>query len=358
MKKKILTVGVVIGIVIAIVLTSDNKDKFDDLTFGVITGMSGDYAVVGEGFLNGVLLAQEEWNTENINDQIEIIVEDDEFQSTKGLSAYKKLANVNNIDGLINMTTFTIDVIYDDVVENNLPVAQGFEQGVPAKDDNVFQLWPGNVPAEAELGKYVKDSGFENIVVVYENSSSFFTQAVEGFKRGYEDSVKEFKVSSDPVDLRSTALKISEINPDAVVLIVQPEQGSILIKEIRKLSGEDVQLVFDANIQTGFETYSNLLGDMNILNGSILFTVPNNYRDEFTSSYIDKFDEEPGIGSETGYNSFKLLSTTYDSDNDNWIKNMKNASFIGADGEIVLDENGVRIPELEIRRIENGELPN
>ena len=36
---------------------------------------------------------------------------------------------------------------------------------------------------------------------------------------------------------------------------------------------------------------------------------------------------------------------------------MKSASFDGADGKIVFDQNGVRIPEIKIGRIENGVLP-
>jgi ABC-type branched-subunit amino acid transport system substrate-binding protein len=266
--KKIISIVLVLVLILSFVLINQNNNP-EDLTFGVISGMSGDYAVVGEGFLNGVLLAQEQWNTENPNDQIDIIVENDEFDSKKGLSAYKKLVEIDKVDALINMTTFTVDVIYDDAVERNIPVAQGFEQGIPAEDDNIVQLWPGNVPAEAKLGEHIRQEGFNNIAIVYDNSSSFFTQAVGGFKKGYELPVNEYKVSSDAVDLRSAAAKISQSDYDAVVLIVQPDQGSTLVKEIKKLSGDDIQLVFDANIQTGFETYKKLLGDTNILNGSI-----------------------------------------------------------------------------------------
>ena len=124
--KKIIGMGVILILIITFISIKQDSSP-EGLTFGVISGMSGDYAVVGEGFLNGVLLAQEEWNVQNSSKQIEIIVENDEFEAVKGLSAYKKLVDINNVDALINMTTFTIDVTYEDIVGRNIPVAQGFE---------------------------------------------------------------------------------------------------------------------------------------------------------------------------------------------------------------------------------------
>jgi len=181
--------------------------------------------------------------------------------------------------------------------------------------------------------------------------------AAEGFKRGYDNPVKEFKIDSDPVSIRNTALKISNENFDAVVMIVQPTQGSILVKEIRNKFESDVQLVFDANIQTGYETYRELLGDTNILNGSIIFTTPSEYLNDFTTAFTERFEAEPTVGSETGYNAFKMIARNYDPNNGDWIDNMSEDSFEGADGVINLDENGVRIPRLSIGVIENGELP-
>jgi ABC-type branched-subunit amino acid transport system substrate-binding protein len=347
---------ILVVVVMAMFINDDKQSK--ELNFGLITGLSGDYAVVGESFVKGVTLAQEEWNIKNPNQQIKVITENDEFDAKKGLSAYNKLININHVDGLINMTTLTMDVIYSDVVKTGLPVAQGFEQGIDAKNDNIIQLWPGNVPAEAKLGEYVKNQGYKNVAVFVDNSSSFFTQALNGFKKGYDLPLTEYKVSSDVATLRSSALKMVENNPDAVFFLVQPDKGAILLKELIKVSKIKYQFVFDANLQTGFETYTKLLGDANILNGSIVFVVPNVYRQEFMDAFKKRFNEEPAIGAETGYNAFVLLTKSYNTDKAVWIKNMQKASFIGADGAIKFDENGVRIPELKIGVVENGKLPN
>ena len=320
--------------------------------------MSGDYAAVGSAFAEGAELAQAEWNRNNPNQQISIVKEDDGFDAKKGLSAYKKLTSIDNIDGLINMTTITIDALYGDVVSSGMPVALGFEQGIEASNDNVVQLWPGTVPAEEKLGAYIKEKGYTNIVVVVDNGSAAFERFANGFIKGYELPVQEIKTGDDSGDIKSNALKIKTTQPDAVVIITKPTTGALLVKELGLLSKTKYQFVFDANIQTGFVDYEKVLGDTNILNGSILYTIPNMYRQEFNLSYKEKFGREPTIGSETGYNAFMLLAKSYDGNKAKWVENMQKASFQGADGKIIFDENGVRIPELKIGVIENGKLPN
>ena len=361
MNKKIkIILGGLLMLVIAVLLvtTVGNKNSNKDITFGMIANLTGDYAFVGENFAKGVDLAQEKWNKDHPTQLIKVIKEDDGFNANKGLSAYKKLTSIDHVDGLINATTITIDALYGDVVKSGMPVALGFEQSIEAKDDNVVQLWPGTVPAEVKLGQYIKEKGFKNVVMFVGNSSAALTRFANGFKQGYGSPTQDISVSADGTELRSSALKAVTLKPDAIVFITTPTSGAQLVKEINKVSKEKIQFIFDANMQTGFTDYKKILGDTNILNGSIVYTVPNIYRQQFAESYKQKYGSEAGIGSETGYNAFVLLAQSYNKDSAKWVNNMKTAKFTGADGQIVFDENGVRIPELKIGTIEKGQLPN
>ncbi len=356
---------VILGIIAAIIIIGgiwivnvNRNNEPKNLTFGLISNLTGDYSAVGESFAKGADLAQSEWNTAHPNQQIQMIKEDDGFDAKKGLSAYKKLTSIDHIDALINTTTITIDALYDDVSKSGIPVALGFEQGIEARDDNVVQLWPGSVPAEVKLGEAIKEKGFKNIVLFVDNGSAAFQRFADGFKKGYGLPVQEIKIAADGSDVRTSALKASTLKPDAVVFIIKPTSGALLVKELKSISKDNYQFVFDANIQTGFTDYTKILGDTNVLNGSIIYTVPSVYRKDFTDNFKNKFGTEPTIGSETGYNAFKLLAQSYDENKEKWVKNMQEASFDGADGKIVFDENGIRIPELKIGTIENGKLPN
>jgi ABC-type branched-subunit amino acid transport system substrate-binding protein len=355
--KIVICIVIVIAIFAAITTVNKNKNP-ENITLGVISGLSGDYAAVGEAFMKGVDLAQEEWNTAHPDKKFSTIKEDDAFDSKKGLSAYRKLTSIDRVDGLINMTTITIDATYADVVKLGIPFALGFEQGIDAKNDNVVQLWPGTSPAQIKLGAEVREKGFKNLVVFVDNTSDAFRRFADAFEKGYGLPVQEVKISADGNDLRSAALKATTYNPDAIVFIVKPTSGAQLVKELKNLNKGPYQFVFDANIQTGFTDYVKILGDTNILNGSILYTVPNVYRSAFNDSFKKKFGSEPSIGSETGYNAFMLLALNYDSNKTKWVNNMQKSSFEGADGKVSFDEYGVRIPELKIGTIENGKLPN
>lgn len=349
---------VVIIIIVAVIamLAPRPSSKPQTLKFGFITGLDGPYAAVGENTKRGALLAQEEWNSSHPKTQINMIVENDGFDPKKGLLAYQKLTSIDNVDGLINMTSATIDAIYSDVAKTGMPVALGFEQGIPSEDDNVVQLWPGTVPAEVKLGAYVKEKGFKNVVMFVSHDSAAFLRFADGFKNGYSLPLSEFDINSSS-DMKTEVSKALALKPDAIVFITLPKAGALLIKQIETVSKDKHQYVFDADVQTGFKDYETILGDMNRLNGSILYVVPENYRQDFKDKYKLKFNEEAGIGSETGYNAFELLAMTYDKDKTVWVNNMKHASFDGADGKIVFDRTGVRIPELKIGTIENGKLP-
>lgn len=358
MKNKIIIIGILIIAVIAVILNIQKNDT-KELTFGVITGISGEYAHVGESFVNGVKLAQEEWNYANPQNNINIIIEDDAFEPKKGLSAYQKLVNINKVDGLVNMTTFTIDVIAEDVKKRNLPVAQGFIQ-TDIEDDTIVQVWPSAELAERKLGEHVRDQEYKDLILVVSNNSSVFRSFADDFKIGYQLPLTEIVIGSEMSEIRTAALKIKEADPDGVVFIVLGNDGGFLIQEIEKLYGnqDKPQYIFDANLQTTINTaYTEILKDLNILNGSIVYTVPLNYTEDFNSRYRERFGVEPSVGSETGYNAFKLLAMSYDSNQNKWIENMKTASFMGADGLVQFDETGTRIPELKIGRIENGQLP-
>lgn len=353
----------VIYIVILIVLVLIISFKFSntptgpkELTFGEISGVTGPYGAVGESFDKGVKLAQEEWNKTHPDRQIKIIFEDDSFDAKKGLSAYNKLTSVDKVDGLVNMTTITVDVAHDSIIKTGIPVAQGFEQTIEAEDDNIVQLWPGTAPAEIALGKAVADKGYKNLALFVSGESAAFSRFADAFKEGYGLPVQEFKVT-DSSDMRTEVLKALAAKPDGIVIITIPKQGALIVKQVQSISKEKVQFIFDANVQTGYPDYKKILGDTNVLNGSILYTVPTRYTKAFNDAFKDKYGVEASIGAETGYNAFKLLAQSYDVDKKKWVNNMKTAKFVGADGNIQFDKNGVRIPEMVIGTIENGELP-
>lgn len=354
-RRKIIGLFIALVVVIGFVVAINPDQKPENIKIGVMLGLTGPYAFVGENMRNGVVLAAEQYNAAHPNDTVELIIENDEFEPKKALTVYQKLIGVDHIDALINMSTPSIGVIYDQVTKLDMPVIQGGEQTFEPIDDNVLQVLPGNIELEKQLGAFIKEKGYKTPVVVYTNNDAMirFKNAFVGSLGG---SPKEFIINADEKDLRTHVLKVSEAKPDVIVLLMFPDSGAQFVRQYAAIS-KLPQLVFDANAQSGFGEYQKTLNGAEMLNGAYIGTISQNLSQEFKDAYKKRFGAEPGVFSDLGYDGFNLLIDTYDSDGKEWIKNVKESKLIGAAGQIEFDSVGVRLPTVKIVQIQDGKIP-
>lgn len=352
----IFTLVVVIGGVAYFENIGDSSET-GPLKFGFISVLSGQYAVIGENHQKGFALAHAEYLKEYPERQVEIFIEDDQFDSKRGLSAYKKLTEINGIDALFNVSSPTINVIHEMATAQDLPVIQTGEEGYESLNDSVFQILPSSLPALIALGEHTKEGFPENTSIAYSNEATII-KFFERFQEGYENEfLGEYKLIADQ-DFWRTATQILAGDPEAVVIIAFPEQGARLVQELERLLGDrdKPQFILDANLQAGIEDYRRILGDLDFLEGAIVQTIKQVETPEFAVRYRETYGEEPGVGADWGYDGFNLLIETYNSDRRQWLKNIQDANFEGVSGLIAFDEVGIRQPLFEIQTLTNGEL--
>lgn len=355
--KNIKIISIALGIVVVVVfLVSLRTNSSKNTKIGLISILSGEYSVVGENFRNGAILAQEQYNKSHA-DKIELIIEDDGFNTAKAISAYKKLSSIDNVNALINVSTPSIGAIYDDVVKAGIPVIQGGEQSVVPTNDNILQVMPGNIPLEKTLGKFLAEKNYKNSVVVYTQHDTMI-RFKDALLEGYGGSMKEFAVGQADTDYRTLVSKIALEKPDLIVLLAFPQQGAQIISEYKKQNGFVLpQLAFDANAQSGFSDYVRILGSGDVLNGSIIATIQQDLSKEFIDAYKARFGTEPGFFADLGYDGFNILVSTKDNNNQKWVNNLKTANYSGVTGKISFDDNGVRLPFTKIVTITKGLIP-
>ncbi len=330
-----------------------------EVTIGVIAGTTGEYAFVGENWVKGIQIANEEWNMQHPDTPVNLVIEDDGFDATKGLSAYKKLTTFDKVDALLNMTSVTIDAIYSGVVARGIPLVQMGEQGVEPTNDNVFQLMEGNMVTERALGAYAREKEYKNIAVFLSNNATF-ERFYNGFAEGYAGEHTIYRINPGDQTLKTEVVKAMSLKPDAVVVIMMPPDGAMVAREVN-MQDVGTPLLFDGSAFTGFPEYEKILDDTNILDGDAVVVIKQSTVSEtFAKAYQLKFGEEVGTGSAWGYDSFMFLMSTMEDPKDHttWIKNMKTQSVEGLGGPIRLDEVGVRLPEFFIGTIKDGKLPN
>lgn len=352
----------IIGI---IVLVAISLCLFDSLTppgtvkpikIGVITPLSGAVAVAGENFLKGVLLAKEIYESSHPNEKIELIAEDDRYDGKSGLTAYKKLTEINKIDALINATTPTIDAIYNEATKTDIPVIQLGIQTDGLAPDNIFQMSP-----PPELGMYRiaefmnKKYSFPKIAVIYDNSPAGIL-FLKAFGSKYIGKYDEFNIGiGDKNILKDYSTKIVKNKYPAVMFITSADNSAILIKYITTLTDKTPQYIFDSSLHFLTE-YKRILGDTKILNGSITVWLKEGNSKKFKEMFKSKYMEDPGVLADFGFDCFNTLMGAYNKNSAIWRKNIQNTIDVGASGGIAFDKNGVRDQTTEIDTVKNGEL--
>jgi branched-chain amino acid transport system substrate-binding protein len=356
MNKKVIAWIVAIVIVIGAIFAFGGEQKDDQvLKIGLIGPFSGNYASVGETFRNGALLAVEEIKAKNPDKKVELIVEDGAFDPGKSLSAYKKLKSIDHINALIAVDTITIDSIYNDVIADGMPVINGGEQSLDPKNDNVLQIYPGNYASEVAMGKEIKNDGKQKVVMVTGNHA-VFARFSKGVKEGYQGNIDEFVVNFGEQDIRTFALKIKALNPDAVALVITPDLMARFLKTFNELGMKNVSYYFDCDLQNGWESAIKI-ANPEMFNGSKVVVVGNFNEPSFVASYTKRFGNSNILTGNVGYDAVNLLYKNYSSDNSKWMSNILKSNSSGVSGKIEFDSVGVRKPEFKIGVIENGMLP-
>ena len=359
MNKKI--IGIIVVAVIAIVaivgLNSHSASQNPkNLKIGVIAPLSGDFSAVGENFVNGIKTAKVAYEKKT-GTTVELIIENDGGEATKGLSAFKKLTEVDKVDGMINTFTSTMDAIYTPSQTLPYPIMMGFFQAHNVTDDNVFQITLGNDGVWNKYANYLAGANFDksNVVVVHSKDAAQESFSKE-FRANFVGTTTEVIASTDKSGLMSDAAKIASLKPTAIVFFMTPENGAILTKELLPLVGKNTQLIYDIQINTGIQFYKDQLGDLNKINGAITIVPEAEANQKFVSEYKTVIGKDPGFTSDFGYDAFTVYMENYNKNKNDWISSLKKTDEIGASGHIKFDNKGVVIPNLTIKKIEGGEM--
>lgn len=354
--KSILAIVVVLIAVFAISHGSKTKEEAV-LKLGLMSPTSGEYAVAGQNYQKGVELAFDEYKKAHPDQKIELTIEDDGFDVKKGISAYKKLTSIDHVEALITLSTPVIDAIYTDINATDLVVMQLGIQTKGVSKDNIFQTSPSPESSISLYTEYLNNKNdFKKIAVVYDNTAggiSFYNT----FKRGYTKEHVSMIVNAKS-DLRGYATQIAKDDSiDAVLFLTSPDNGGLLTKDLLTLDKTVPQLVFDAQLYTGYANYEKILGDMNKINGSISMWLKDGDATRFKELYKAKYNEEPGFVADFGYDTFNILMKSYDPDHKVWMKKVQAYNDKkGASGSVSFDEQGVRVQDIVINTIKEGKL--
>ena len=356
-KKSIIgLVIVLVVIIIGVSFNSSNNNQGGSVNIGVITPLSGLISGgdnLGEGFANGVTLAKEEYAKAHPDKKINVFIEDDNFDSKRGASAYQKLVSIDKIDMLINLSSPTIDVISKDLHNSTMPVLQLGAESEPIAD-NIYQIYPDQT-AVGIMGDVANTDGTKKVVIVMQQFKAY-EKFVSDFTKAYKGEVEIQRISTTEKDMSSVALKIKESNPDSILVFMLAKDGAKLISKLKDFNAVPKQMYFDINLQFGLADYKAVLGNLNVLNGSKgLYSAAETTKD-FQERYKSRFNQPESMLSGFGYDAYMTAVNTYDKDQSKWRSNMQNYKGEGVTGKISFDSIGMRPAQFKICEVVGGEL--
>ncbi|MCX6716087.1 MAG: ABC transporter substrate-binding protein [Candidatus Taylorbacteria bacterium] len=364
--KIFLGVILLVAVIIGVVYINQRSDSLSTRPFkiGVIAPLTGDFGAVGENIVKGIKTAQSVYEAKTVK-KLSIIVENDGGEAAKGLGAFRKLADTDQVDGLINTFTTTMDAIYEPAKKLGYPVMMEAFQANNVADDYVFQMTLGNDNVWDRYAKYVSEASYDQSkVVIVHSIDAAQASFAKAFTAEYKKSVTNITASSDKNGLRTDAAKIAALKPTMIVFFLTPENGAILTKELLPLLNKSTQLVYDIQLYTGLSYYqAQLGGDLSKINGAINLMFEGDSNSPEYKEFINAFkklypNEEPGFLADHGYDTLIAYMKTYDKDNSKWISNLKLFDEKGASGEVKFDKNGIRIADLVVKKVVDGRLQN
>lgn len=356
MKYKIYSMVALIIIVVGVfIYTSPDNISIDrPISIGVISSETGDFGTIGGSFSEGVRFAFEQYIVKNPNSKITLYTEDDGTDSKKALSAYNKLVSLNKIDGLINFSSPSINIIYDSVTKSGLPVLQLGEQDIDPAADSVYQIYPTQDVPEIATGEYVKKLSNGSDTVLFYTNDSTVMKFVGNIKKGYgQNFVEEFKLDQNQKEYRTIVTKAMAHNPKYVVISAFTQNGARVVQELLKYKNRPT-IIFDLTYDA--TEYSAIFPDLKVLDGVYAMSLVQNLDTDFVNLFKAKYGREPNAFTGYGYDAFNTLMSGYDENKNTWIKNIGATNTHGVTGKISFNGLGLRAPDFEMKVVKGGVL--
>jgi len=360
MKNKIVGVGIFILIVIGLVLVlKPSSQPSKKIRVGAILPLTGPITQLGEEMKNGLQLAQEVDDPENLD----IFYEDSQANPKMGLSAAQKLLTQDGIDVGLAFATPVVAAVQKEFETKQIPLLAGtITSKIVGDSNNVVRLFYNNNQGINMFPILFGKAGSKRIAVFYQKDNEGIVRTADGVKKKISESGLVFTgeetfLLSDS-DMKTQLTKIKNANPDTLVLLGFGSKFELIFKTLKELQMNDTRIV-------GHLDFADvpLASDKSLYEGAV-FIAPKFLadRDEkaetFYQTYQQNFGKIPGYLAAYAYDNYQLLKTCVDQ-----VKSkeklseclLKDREFEGVSGKIVIKNRDAET-ELILATWKNGEI--
>ena len=328
-------ITIVIMIVTLILLTGCQEKE--TLKVGVIAPMTGPASSLGEHFMNGFNLIE--------NEHLEIFVEDSKSNPAETITAAQKFVNVNNVDLIITLQA-SVSVPLAGYTEDKVPLLGTIisDESFTRDYENTYNLFPLPEEEVGESLNFIELKKYKTAAVLTLNDKygkSMNREFVQSYK-GQVLANEEYGMMNK--DISTQLLKIKNANPEVVYFIGYPGHVVRFIETYKKL-GIDIPVVSSMQLQGEYvkDQVGELLED-NMYSVTPTSTLNNTNNSEFITTYKTQYGKNPDWAAPFGYDLALVLKEISSADE------LTKVEVNGLNGKVVFNEYGEsKVPLVTIR---------
>ena len=317
--KKILgsIIGIAVLVVIIAMTVSSHKTSTavstQPIKIGAVLSLTGFAAPWGEYQKKGIELAVKTINDKGGIDgrKVEVTIEDDTTDGKNAVSAYSKLVNINNVQGVIGgVFDFTAQPLIPLALNNKIPlisasnfrIAGGFDL-----NDQSFVMMTDFNKVIRGLKTYLAGNNTKKLAVVHFKSTfgKEIAKTLEAVAKenGLSGIIDESYGQIGTNDFKTTIAKLKQQGVDTVFLDMVGNDPVNFLKRSKEL-GFTPKIISYNGITDSFvnETDKSLLEGVVILNWEINSA-------EFTSLYKAQYDAVPAKSADKAFDAVYVLAT-------------------------------------------------
>ncbi|MEM6610687.1 MAG: ABC transporter substrate-binding protein [Cyanobacteria bacterium P01_C01_bin.72] len=292
--------------------TGSGNGNGNGLKLGTLAPTTGDLSSIGQNWPAAVQLAVDTINgCGGVNEaQVSLVTEDSQTDPSAGSSAMTKLAEVDQVAGVVGAFASSVSGAAVDVAVRNkiMMVSPGSTSPVfteRAASGELQGFWARTAPPDTyqsqALAALAEKQGFKNVATVAINNDygvGFEEQFVKAFKdRGGNIVGNPVRYDPKAATLDSEAKAAFDDQPDAVAGVLYAETGSVLLKSAfeQGLSDGVTVLLTDGVYSDDFITQVGKTADGKSIIAGALGTVPGangSALADFTALWEEKVGKE------------------------------------------------------------------
>lgn len=321
-------------------------DKKTVVKIGVVTQLSGNMAMVGEGIKN----AGQDLKSRNLKYDYRFIFEDDGYEARKTAMIFPKLKNLDKVDAILSTFSQTGKIISPHAeAAEIIHLSLSSDKEVAKGKYNFLDLTMPQYTSGRML-QFYKDKGIRKIVSIVPNNAGALPLEkafMEQLKPEDGIQVAAYSVAPQEKDFKMLLAKTKEEKADAYLTLLYGASFVPFFKQYHE-AGETAFI-------TSIETFA-VLPDFSIAEGAY-FTDAAAANDDFSKRYQENFSKTSSYGVGNMYDMVMLTAEAFENaETKEQAVNelLKIKTYDGVVGKLTQDENGIFNSAAVLKKIIDG----